>query len=146
LEQAPYYYVPEPDPQSDTTTVRVRFTIPPPTEFRLIIGDCLHNLRSALDNLVYELAVQYTAPNPIPEHKARELAFPIVHRAMKPDKFKTKYRSRIGLLNPRVQAIIEELQPYHREDSVSHPLWKLNRLSNIDKHRVPHIASLALTN
>ena len=144
LGQDPYYYVTVPDPQSDMTTVRVRFTIPPPAEFRLIIGDCLHNLRSALDNLVYQLAVQNTAPNPIPEDKARELAFPIVSSPMKPDEFMTKYRSRIGLLDPGAQAIIEELQPYHREDGASHPLWKLNKLSNIDKHRVPHIASLAL--
>jgi hypothetical protein len=147
LERDPYYYVPEFNSQGKTTLVRVRFTIPPPAEFRLIIGDCLHNLRSALDNLVYELAVQHTGMDPLPENLASGVAFPIAGaQELSPDEFLERYQSKIGLLDPRAQATIEEWQPYHRgEKFAAHPLWKLNRLSNVDKHRVPHITSLAMT-
>jgi hypothetical protein len=39
---------------------------------------------------------------------------------------------------PEAIAIIRELQPYKRGASYrQHPLWQLNELGNIDKHRLP---------
>lgn len=55
------------DRESGKQLVHIRFPEPVPAEFRLIIGDCLHNLRSALDNLVYELALAYVGFDPLPE-------------------------------------------------------------------------------
>ena len=55
-EGKPHRYVTKIDRKSHKKFVNIRLLKPPPDEFRLIIGDCLHNLRSALDSLVYELA------------------------------------------------------------------------------------------
>ena len=48
---------------------------------------------------------------------------------------------------PAAQAIIEGLQPHHRQYGffVTHPLWLLHGLSNVDKHRALHVALLAQT-
>jgi len=54
-------------------------------------------------------------------------------------------RNKIGCIHPRAQAIIKRLQPYTRGDEfASDPLWKLNELSNMDKHRVPHVTQMAV--
>lgn len=49
---------------------------------------------------------------------------------------------RIAGIKPEAQTVIEGLQPYHRGDEIaaSHDLiWILHKLSNIDKHRLPHL-------
>src|ERR1039458_556639 len=50
--------------------------IPSLQDWTLIIGDCVHNLRSALDHLVYAIAMHESGQNPPP--KEDRLAFPIV--------------------------------------------------------------------
>lgn len=110
---------------------------------RLIIGDCLHNLRSALDNLVYELALAHIGIDRLTEDCARILEFPIFgDREMN----ERECRNKIGCIHPDAQATIKCLQPHNRGDEfASDPLWKLQQLNNIDKHRVPHITMLAVS-
>ena len=141
-ERRPYDYVVEIDREKDEKLVKVQLLEPPPAEFRLIIGDCLHNLRSALDNLVYELALAHLGFDYLPERRARVLEFPIFgDREMKV----WECRNKIGCIHPDAQAVIKGLQPHNRGDEfASDPLWELHRLSNIDKHRVPHITLLAV--
>lgn len=102
----------------------------------LVIGDCLQNMRVALDHLAWALA-ESTGKEP-PHHTS----FPI---SLNPDAFhernkagKTTGRSglkKIEALPGEAQTIIEELQPYHGDDPVLHPLWILNEYSRIDRHR-----------
>jgi hypothetical protein len=109
-ERHPYDYVVEPDPESGNQLVKVKLIEPPPHEFRLIIGDCLHNLRSALDNLVYELALAYVGIDPLPEDRTRKLEFPIFgNRSMTTG----ECRNKIGCIHPDAQTIIKELQPHN---------------------------------
>ena len=55
-------------------------------------------------------------------------------------------QNRIGGIDPRAQTIIEGLQPHNRgAEFESDPLWKLHQLSNMDKHRVPHVARVAIS-
>ncbi|MBA4115207.1 MAG: hypothetical protein H0X71_01960 [Rubrobacter sp.] len=107
----------------------------------LLIGDCLHNLRAALDNLVYELLVARHG-DPPPDKFAVSSEFPIFSdRPM----ILRQHQRKIGGIDPAAQTIIEGLQPYQRgNDFGSHPLWLLHNLSNIDKHRVPHVALLTI--
>jgi hypothetical protein len=142
-ERHPYEYVVELDRKRDYQRVKIKLIEPPPDEFRLIIGDCLHNLRSALDNVVYELALAHIGINPFPEDRARLLEFPIFgNRAMKA----WECRNKIGCIPPDAQAIIKGLQPHNRGDEfASDPLWKLHELNNMDKHRAPHITLLAVS-
>jgi hypothetical protein len=105
----------------------------PPAAIRLLIGDCVHNLRSALDNLIYELLVARHG-DPPPTKFVEYSEFPIFSQPMSA---KARKR-RIGGIAPVVRTIIEGLQPYNRgQKFASDPLWVLHELSRIDKHRLP---------
>ncbi len=114
---------------------------PPPIELSLIIGDCIHNLRAALDNLVYELALAHHGGR-VPSNIERKSAFPIFTDSAE---FVRKRKNMIGGIAPAAQAIIEGLQPYNRGDQRfwRSPLWQINQLSNEDKHRLPHVVFFA---
>jgi hypothetical protein len=131
------------DRESGKQIVHIRFAEPVPAEFRLIIGDCLHNLRSALNNLAYELAVGHHGSSPLPGSLDRRSEFPIFgDREWTP----RERRNKIGCIHPRAQAIINRLQSHNRGDEFAlDPLWKLHELSNMDKHRAPHITQVAVS-
>jgi hypothetical protein len=85
LESKPHRLIHDFDIESGHKLLIADISYPVPPKFALIIGDCLHNLRSSLDNLIYELAVVYTGIDPLPEHDPRALEFPIfTDRVMKP--------------------------------------------------------------
>lgn len=115
--------------------------------FSLLLGDCLYNLRSGLDHLVYALAVAAVYPSPLPDDVAKASQFPIIGdedgngtSGCGPQLFK-KAASRIQMLKPEAQAAIKRLQPFQLVGKFRfHPLWRLNELSNIDKHRFLHAA------
>jgi hypothetical protein len=112
-------------------------TIPDP--IRTIVGDCLYDLRSALDHLAWQLVV---ANNGTPTDST---AFPILD-----DRLGRKHGVRpleiSGDIDQRAFAIIESLQPYQRvDDPTADPLWLLNELTNIDKHRLLLVCGLAFT-
>jgi hypothetical protein len=104
-----------------------------PSEIPLIIGDCLQNLRSSLDYLVWELC---DAANVKPTEKN---AFPVC-------KDQQAFQSRKDALcgvPPNAAAIIERLQPFNSAQGwMSSELWILNRLTNISKHRRILVAGL----
>lgn len=97
-----------------------------------IIGDCLHNMRSALDHLLWQLLC-----DPLPSDvRAAKLTFPVFIKDV-------VYRNAInsnGLsrcVSPAALALIERLQPYHLGDQANrHALWIIHELSNRDKHHM----------
>jgi hypothetical protein len=104
-----------------------------------ILGDALHNLRGALDHIVYALAVAQTGKDP-PDDQAK-LAFPICSEP----KFFAQSGWRIRSLDQPAQAAIERLQPYKRlkPGGSFMPLWWLSQLHDVDKHRFPHLTPIA---
>jgi hypothetical protein len=101
-----------------------------------IIGDCLQNMRVALDHLAWALA-ESTGEEP-----PRNTAFPISLNSAdfhaRTNKGKPAGWSglrKIEAMPDEVQEAIEELQPYHADDPELHPLWILNEYSRIDRHR-----------
>src|ERR1700730_6825308 len=97
-----------------------------PEQICLIVGDAFYNMRSALDQLVWSLARLSGIPN--------GTQFPIIERPT-PKAFKRFDAQLIGVPDEAI-CEIKELQPYHRRDAYkSHPLWRLNELCNLDKHR-----------
>ncbi len=104
----------------------------------IIVGDCVHNIRSALDHLVFQLAcVNKNGKVEFP-HRVQ---FPIVDTAVAYAKEAKKWLSEVRKDH---QTAIESYQPYHggagRPDSWSgpyiHQLALLQQLSNWDKHRL----------
>lgn len=99
-------------------------------EIGVIAGDVVHNLRSALDHLAWQLALLNTAtPYDLTQ-------FPI---ALTPGEFGSKRGQKmIGDLSPNHRARIESFQPYHGTSKAWTPLAlaDLRTLSNTDKHRL----------
>jgi hypothetical protein len=100
----------EPDIQSGGKLVWAEVLTPPPIMLAPVVGDCLHNLRSALDNLAYELAVAPTG-EPLPSNIEGKSAFPIFKTKAE---FDNKSKRMIRGIHPDARTIIERLQPYNR--------------------------------
>lgn len=108
---------------------------PPFDQWSLIAGDCIHNLRSALDHLVYAVVVHEAKGNPPAD--PRFLNFPI---ADEPDNFIGPAQG-IRFLSDPVKTEIERLQPYNRPHKELPPLLSVLRdFNNSDKHRLLNIA------
>ncbi|HXC47592.1 MAG TPA: hypothetical protein VNU20_04825 [Candidatus Sulfotelmatobacter sp.] len=112
----------------------VKEVTPNNPNWALIVGDIIHNLRSALDHLVYQLAILHGQST----NFARETFFPISLDASSFSKARVKLESHIA---PRALALIEELQPYKAADLVgkdpkASKLWIVSELDIIDKHRI----------
>ena len=104
-----------------------------PPIIRTIIGDFLSNCRSALDYIVWELAVRYAGRDLVPPPAGSDKPyFPIFDD---PGKCANQ---RTGLSKYKIPADaireIENVQPYPGRDKA---LWLLHALVNSDKHRLP---------
>ena len=107
---------------------------PTPHEWGAVIGDCLHNMRSALDHLVYALAG--------PAASSVRTEFPIF---IDRDKFRSSEPRVLRGVAEAALTIIKWVQPYRWGLRASaHPLWVLHELNNIDKHRLLHVTGAAM--
>jgi hypothetical protein len=98
-----------------------------------ILGDYVHNLRSVLDHLAWELVL---AAGNDPRPGPRGTRFPIY--AEKPP----EGVDIVPGVDPNALALVESFQPYHMgDDAKLHPLAVIHTLSNIDKHRHLVLAS-----
>lgn len=124
-------------------TLHVRNVRQPSLKVGVVVGDIVHNLRSALDHLVYELS---RPPGGGESPSGTE--FPIFlsgtdYKGNGPrDRSSGRYKIRAAKLGTK--GIIEGFQPYHRRsDPDLFSLWQLHELSTIDKHRLVHIVTSA---
>ncbi|NMY95644.1 hypothetical protein [Pseudomonas proteolytica] len=119
--------------------VQREYVNPPPLDdWGLALGECVHNIRSALDNLAYALARLASDP---PLNPGR-ISFPIFQDAQQ---FKTSGVRSINQLPKKAAQLIEMLQPFQRDGSAQFgrpeqdPLVHLQELNNFDKHRIPSV-------
>jgi hypothetical protein len=101
---------------------------PIPDRIRIIIGEIVHQLRSSLDHLIWQLVLANKKEVP-----GDQLEFPVFwERAKYPSAAKRKIKG----VSTRAEDIIESLQPYHAiPNADDHPLKILHDLDVIDKHR-----------
>ena len=143
-ESDPYRTVIEADPETGDQVVRIRFTHAErriPRRLGLVAGDAIHNLRSALDHLTWQLAVLGTGPG-------RRTQFPLFDD---PNEYRRNEAQLLEGIAKGHRARIETLQPYHVKALVAvggglsglHDplvtnlsLMPLGRLDNTDKHRL----------
>jgi len=139
-----YAVIDERDPNGPyERRVRVVLKKPLPAEsFAVLIGDVLYSLRSALDNLAYDL----NGGDANTKKMANKSEFPIFgneNRAGDPVDGATAHNGTIAgkifcMCDP-AKAIIKGLQPYNRGNRYTDDsLWQLHTLCNIDKHRKIH--------
>ena len=103
----------------------------PSIEWSVRLGEILYNLRSALDHLVWQLVLA-NGQRPGPHN-----AFPIVND----EGHWQRATRRLKGVTPRVETVIEHLQPYTGGINFHFDVWnfwKLHFLCNIDKHRHLH--------
>ena len=124
----PAKIVSEPETAADNVVVTVRAKKPPPDAISYAAGDCIQNVRSAMDYLVRELVL--AAHN---EPTDREV-FPICERS-KGFESACK-RGHLDRIPIEALALIEWMQPYNRgKGFTDSALWILDELANINKHR-----------
>jgi hypothetical protein len=105
----------------------------PPPRLGVILGDVLHNVRSALDHLVWQLVLLRAKKGKAPSDNN---AFPIVATKHGWDSAVNSLLQ--GVSGPH-RAIIKRVQPYHRASTPEQTyLGMLKSLSNVDKHRIVH--------
>lgn len=119
----------------------------PISPLSLAIGDIIQNIRSSLDHVAYSLASAYTQP--LQDQSAHNSQFPIIGDENRrgvagqgPTIFQQNATRSLSCVDPAARSFIEGVQPYHRGSNFKkHPLWQLQYLSNVDKHRVLHIGA-----
>lgn len=117
----------------ETCRVEFRFVVckPFPREWGLRVGDIVHNMRSGLDALVYELALRNSGEPT--EAQATDLQFLICDTE---GEFFGRCRRRHGRMSLAAQEGIAFVQPFRRPRAGSkNELAVLRDLSNVDKHR-----------
>jgi hypothetical protein len=117
----------------------------PAMELGLRVGECIHNLRSALDNLAYALARLRQDPPANP----RRISFPIY---LDQREFERSTRSTLSQLPDEAADLIIRIQPFQRGGSAGgsgepdqDALVLLQSLNNADKHRMPSVVVIAPT-
>ena len=117
-----------------------------PEQWSVIVGEITHDLRSALDLLVWQLSLLET---PTPYDKS---AFPIYSVGRSRRKEIKSFWGRQGKgpsclkdIHSRYWTRIEAFQPYKRGNrSRQNPLFLLHELNNADKHRLIQILSASV--
>ncbi|HKW16426.1 MAG TPA: hypothetical protein VJO35_02840 [Terriglobales bacterium] len=144
IDREPYSLTKQVNPDCTRYSLVLRENEPAPFKrWTLIFSDALNNLRSALDYLVYEVAVIDTCT--IPPAFERKLMFPLTDSDADFDEAVRKRRV-LGDISDPVRAVFKSLQPYHRPHPTLPPLlYILRELNNTDKHRLLNLAYGAIT-
>ena len=138
----PYGVVPvrrQPKGHPDTWFYSLQITQQPDPMIAVILGDFVHNLRSALDHIIVAS---------VPPQQRKSASMPIVMKdiwekdasgklLVSNREARGKYRIATAGLDRRAKAIIRGIQPYHMglDDADRHSLGIISRLENADKHR-----------
>ncbi len=121
-------------------------TTEPPARLSLLIGDCVNNMRSALDRFAYQLSV-------LADRQQRaSVQFPIFTSERDFRDPQRGQRLMRDIRNPAARALLADLQPFQSPSSVrgAHPLAVLDRLCSIDHYRLmplarPHPVAVRIT-
>jgi hypothetical protein len=106
-------------------TVAVRSQ--PPSYLGAIVGDFFHNVRSALDSIIYDVSL--AAKPALTEKERNTIGFPIALREQNFDV------AQIRFAPSAAQTEVKSAQPYKTSVPAQHPLWLIRGFNNIDKHR-----------
>ncbi len=112
----------------------------PDDDIALAAGDCIHNLRSALDHIIYELSCHHRRKKHV-----GDTAFPILGD---PDDWDQRGdmsgAHKLRAIPDAARAHIELLQPYHKQQDWGfwrrEALLQLHQLDIADKHRKLNLA------
>jgi hypothetical protein len=140
LELEPYRPRIHWDKQSQILTVDVEQIRAPDPMWGVRAGEIVHNFRSALDHIVWELAHR-------PSARESKTQFPIFeHFEGFHGRGTRQFLKGVGF---RAIDLIRSEQPFSRErggtgEGHESPLWHAKELSDIDKHRTLHVVAATI--
>lgn len=125
LDSKPYAVEAKRAPDTGRLIYFVAGVRPTPLRIPAVLGDAIHNLRSALDHLAYQLVWVGSGRKP-----SSHVYFPIADDRVK---YIEQRRRQIKGAAPAAIATLDGLMPYK---GGSDALWRLHKLNIVDKHRV----------
>jgi hypothetical protein len=144
----PWSVEPEPGRRANETAYRLRVVSSVPVDLVTVVGDAVHNMRSALDTIAYALACDHLG-RALTEDEESATQFPICKDAGFSTFFARNRRAQ--LYGPRQQLALRCVQPFAlteeaaklgvvsattpEDDRDSDTIYRLHQVSNIDKHR-----------
>lgn len=149
LESKPYEIVNESHPKSAQYVLWTKVREQPPPEWSPIIGDIVHNWRSTLDHLAWQLVIRNG------RKPSGSTQFPIFSKnpfdansyssgRESKDSLK-RWNRQVKGMHANDVALVERLQPYNVGEDAGFPvLSALSELSNWDKHRVYQLTGQTL--
>jgi hypothetical protein len=124
-----YAFGPEDDPQTGDKVFHIHGNdLTPPLRFSIIVGEVVHNLRSALDHLAWQLVL---ANGRTP---GRHIQFPIFEEPHTVKEYKTKVDRMIKGASDGAMRLVKSLNAYKGGDAPA--LCIVSALNNVDKHRL----------
>jgi hypothetical protein len=123
-ESSPYKVGAKRDPQTRKLVYYVTSVEATPATISLIAGDALQNLRSALDQLAWQL-VEANRGTP-----GRQTSYPVYKGA---NEYMAGRQAKVQGMSQAAVDLIDATKPYKGGNDA---LWMLNELNNIDKHRL----------
>ena len=133
FKSSPYLTITKQDQQTSDYISYVESVGDVPAKVSLIAGDAIHNIRSALDHLAWQLVLS-TGNTPGPS-----TSFPIFDSAVE---YEARSERKVKGMRQAAIDAIGALKPYKTGNRL---LWQLHRLDIIDKHRMVVTAGSALT-
>jgi len=112
----------------EAVVYRIRLIEPISADFAVLVGDAIRNLRSSLDQVAYQLAVQHSGP--LTEDAERMTELPIRISGAQFDDWATSKNNRRSCAARR--DAVGRSQEAERDNDVG---FVLNRLRNVYKHR-----------
>jgi hypothetical protein len=127
LAEDPYPFFHEDNVQTGERVYYLRSARDAPTSLPLIVGDAIHNLRSALDHLAYHLVCAgNSCPGPF-----THVYFPIAENAAK---YMTASPGKVKGIGKDAIKAIDAIEPYG--GGSGEIFWHLHTLDVSDKHRL----------
>jgi len=115
----------EDDVERERHIIKLLFHDIPP-RICLIAGDAVYSMRAALDQTIWALARLKGLPG--------RTEFPII--TVWNHEGRRRFANQVIGVPDTAIGDIQALQPYHRGDAFKgHPLWRLDEICNLDKHR-----------
>ena len=126
----PYHFITEKDDDPAFSVIKLKNGNTLPAVISMIIGDAVHNLRSALDHLACELIITKEGQSALQSLKG--VYFPIAEDVAK---FKKQIKDQKGIkrAGPDVVNAVRDLKPYFPDNN---GLFTLHNLDIFDKHRL----------
>ena len=130
FDYGPNRAVPDNDMQAIQKLADLHVDRPVPIRFSVLAGEIVHQLRSALDHLAWQLSSDsYRKKRP------KVIAFPIFKTDPAKEKKMKSYARKVEGMSRTAKALVERLQPYKSSASGGHLLQIIEEMDVVEKHR-----------